>query len=231
MIELNNVSLDYNISFSGAFPKKGQAKVGGVLLQDKNKVYVRALDNISLKIKDGTRLALIGHNGSGKTTLLKVLAKIYHPTKGRVHIGGKVNALLSLNLGFDNELSGFDNIIIRGLFLGMRKKEILAKREEIADFTELGDYIHMPVYTYSQGMRARLGFSISCFLDPDILLLDESISAGDSSFSNKAKEKLWSVAKKARILVLASHNSAILKEVCNSFLTLEKGKILSFENT
>lgn len=228
MIHLEKVTLDYIIHLKKKLVIKNKNLVGASIIQSQKRTLVRALDDISLEIQPGERVALMGHNGAGKSTLLKLMAGVYHPTKGKVRIDGKVNSLLNLNLGFDNDLSGFDNIIIRGLFLGMTKKEILLKQEEIADFTELGDYIHMPVHTYSSGMRARLGFSISCFIDPDILLLDEAISAGDASFSIKAKDKLLKMANKARILVLASHNAGILKQLCNKFLTLSHGKVASF---
>lgn len=200
------------------------------LLRTKSNVHsdgVHALEKIQLEIKIGERVGLVGHNGSGKTTLLRVLSGIYHPTKGSLKIKGKAASLLDLSSGFDPDASGYENIFLRSILFGKSTKETEVLVEEIISFSELADFIHLPVRTYSSGMIMRLAFSISTAIQPDILLMDEWLSVGDESFNEKATSKLNDLVDNANILVIASHNEDIINKVCNRIITLEHGRIIS----
>jgi ABC-type polysaccharide/polyol phosphate transport system ATPase subunit len=204
---------------------------GGRILPERlrgDSVVVKALDDISLELRSGDRVGLIGHNGAGKSTLLRVLAGIYHPTTGRMRIHGKVTPLLNLTPGLEMEDSGFENIITCGLLHGMTTDEITAKAPGIVEFSELGDYIHLPVRSYSSGMLARLSFSIATSLDPGILLLDEGIGAADAGFSEKASRKVKELIARTDILVLASHSEALVDSMCNKALLLDHGLVRDF---
>jgi ABC-2 type transport system ATP-binding protein len=201
--------------------------IGGVLGRTKNKAFVvRALSNISLDLGNGDRLGLIGHNGAGKSTLLRVLTGIYEPTEGTVKIDGKIAAMFSMGLGINAEATGFDNIRMGGLYLGMSLKEIDAKLPDIAAFSELNDFLNLPVRTYSQGMVARLAFSLVTSVDPEILIIDEGISAGDAEFMQKAQVRLLALVERSNILVLASHQFSLITEICNQCAILNHGQIV-----
>ncbi len=193
----------------------------------RNHVTVQALDDICLTLKHGDRLGLVGHNGSGKTTLLRVMAGIYEPTRGRVIVEGKIAPIFDLGIGMDPEASGYENIRLRGLYLGLSRAEIRAVTGEIAQFAELGSFLEMPIRTYSAGMHARLAFAISTCIKPEILLLDESIAAGDAAFLEKAKRQLEKFVTHAGIFVLASHSESIIREYCSKALLLEHGRMLA----
>jgi ABC-type polysaccharide/polyol phosphate transport system ATPase subunit len=202
--------------------------VGGAIAGTSGKRYVEALQAVSFALDAGDRLALVGANGSGKTTLLKVLYGIYPPTSGRMRIEGRVDALFNINLGFRREATGRRNIYLRGLINGWKPETIRASMDDIVAFSELGDFIDMPFKTYSQGMAARLAFAVATTLEPEILLMDEWIGAGDPAFQAKARERMTALADKAGIIVLASHNHALLKNTCNKALKLEHGKVVAF---
>ena len=192
--------------------------------------FVAALDGVSFALEAGDRLGLIGPNGAGKTTLLKVLHGIYEPTAGRVERTGKVDALFNINLGFRGEATGRRNIMLRGLINGWSKEEIEARMEDIIAFSELGDFIDLPLKSYSSGMAARLAFSVATALEPEILLMDEWIGAGDPAFQDKARARMGELTEKAGIIVIASHNHQLLKRVCNKVLELEAGKVKAFQS-
>lgn len=189
-------------------------------------VVIKALDDISLELKSGDRLGLIGHNGAGKTTLLRVMAGVYHPTSGRLHVEGNLTPLLNLSPGIEQEDTGYDNIITVGMLLGMSLPEITAKAPTIVEFSELGDYIHLPVRAYSSGMQARLAFSIATSLDPGILLLDEGIAAADTAFAYKASVRVRNLMERTEILVLASHSEAMVDQMCNRAALLHHGRLV-----
>jgi len=191
---------------------------------------VQALDGITGKLKHGDRVGLVGHNGAGKTTLLRVLAGIYEPVKGNIRVDGHVAPLFDITLGMDPDATGYDNIELRGLFLGMTRKEIRAKTDEIAEFTELGDFLDLPIRTYSTGMRMRLAFAISTAVEPDILLLDEGIGAGDTAFLEKAQRRLRDFTGKAAIIVLASHSEQWIRRICKTAVLLEHGRLILHGN-
>jgi ABC-2 type transport system ATP-binding protein/lipopolysaccharide transport system ATP-binding protein len=228
-IELDNVSVVFPLYTTGNRSLKKalmSATTGGRIGNDANHMVIQALDQVSLQFNDGDRVALIGHNGAGKTTLLRVLAGIYEPRIGTVRIDGRVTPMFDINLGIDPESTGYENIVLRGLYLGLTRAEILARRDSVAEFTELGPFLDIPVRTYSAGMQARLAFSMATCIEPEILLLDEGIGAGDASFLEKANERLDQFIKKAGILVLASHSIELVRRLCNKVVLMEHGRML-----
>jgi lipopolysaccharide transport system ATP-binding protein len=208
--------------------KRLPSQTGGTISGSGSHRFVTALDDVSFQLEAGDRLGLVGVNGAGKTTLLKVLYGIYEPTGGSLDIRGRVDALFNINLGFRQEATGRRNILLRGLINGWTEEQVSARTEEIIEFSELGEFIDMPFKSYSQGMAARLAFSIATTMEPEILLMDEWIGAGDASFQAKAKQRMDELADKAGIIVLASHSEELLKKTCNKRLELEKGRVKSF---
>jgi ABC-2 type transport system ATP-binding protein len=226
-IELNNVSVSFPIYSAGSRSFKNAmlaATTGGRIGNEAKHVVVQALDQVSLKFSQGDRVALIGHNGAGKTTLLRVLAGIYEPRGGWVRVEGRVTPMFDVNLGIDPESTGYENIILRGLYLGLTKAEIMERRDSVAEFTELGPFLDFPVRTYSAGMHARLAFAMATCIEPEVLLLDEGISAGDASFMEKANERLQQFVAKTGILVFASHTDELVKRLCNKAVLMEHGR-------
>lgn len=199
---------------------------GGVIGSNNSKtVVVEALRDVNLHLRHGDRIGLVGHNGAGKSTLLRLLSGIYEPTRGACRITGRVAPVFDLGVGMDPEISGYENIIIRGMFLGMTRKEMLAKTEEIADFSELGDYLEMPLRTYSTGMRVRLALGVVTSIDPEILILDEGIGAVDAKFMRKARTRLQALVERSGILVFASHSNEFLAQLCDRALWVDHGQI------
>ena len=231
-IVVENVSLDYPIydARSRSIKSTVLRTVGAKLAHSHGRVDVQALRNISLQLHDGDRLAIVGRNGAGKTTLLKVLAGIYEPPIGRVRIQGTVSSLTDVTMGMDMDATGSENIIMRGVFLGMTHGEMKAKLPEIEEFTELGPYLSLPIRTYSTGMLVRLGFAASTACRPEILIMDEMIGAGDMAFAEKAKIRVEEYVAGAHILVLASHNNQILKQFCNKAILLDSGRVTKFSD-
>jgi ABC-2 type transport system ATP-binding protein/lipopolysaccharide transport system ATP-binding protein len=229
LIELNEVSVSFPIYDSSSRSLKNRilsSTTGGQLgPKSKHETVVVALDSITGTLRDGARVGLVGHNGAGKSTLLRVLAGIYEPSSGNARIDGHVAPLFDIGLGMDLEATGYENIMIRGLFLGLSRAEIKSRISEIAAFTELGGFLDLPVRTYSDGMRLRLAFAVSTAIDPEILLLDEGIAAGDAAFLAKANARLRSFAEKAAIIVLASHSTHLIRNLCKTAVLLERGKI------
>jgi ABC-type polysaccharide/polyol phosphate transport system ATPase subunit len=225
-----NLSLDYPLyDIGGRSLKKALlrgATRGNLAIEGTDRITVRALRDINLDIWDGDRVALLGPNGAGKTTLLKVLCGIYEPTVGRVVHSGKISGLLSASLGFDPYATGRENIILRGIHLDIRPSDMRGMVEEIAQFSGLGQYIDMPVRTYSAGMTLRLGFAISTCIEPEILVLDEWLSAGDAEFIERAQHRMERFVRSSRILVLASHSLPLLREWCNRGILLVGGHMV-----
>jgi len=182
---------------------------------------------VSFKVERGESLAVIGPNGAGKSTLLQVLAGIITPTEGEIDIRGQVSSLLTLGAGFDQELSGRENILLAGAFLGMSSKEIHDRLESIIEFTDIGEFIDAPIKTYSSGMRARLGFSIATSVDPDLLLLDEVLSTGDQVFRAKSQARVMELVRAAKGIVLVTHDMNWVTEFCNRAMLLEKGHVVA----
>ena len=191
-------------------------------------VVVRAIDGLDLEIRHGDRVGLMGHNGSGKSTLLRVLSGIYKPTAGRIEIEGRVGALLDPGAGMDMEATGYENIYLRGHLLGMSTREINTKLDDIANFSELGDFLSLPMKTYSAGMAARLAFAISTAPETDILLVDEGIGAGDAEFQKKAEERIEKLFEETSIVLIASHSEELLARFCNRRIRMEHGQLVQF---
>lgn len=201
---------------------------GGRIGSDRRaRTTIDALNQISLKIEHGERVALVGHNGAGKTTLLRVLAGIYPPQRGRIEVLGRVAPLFDIGLGLDPDATGYENIRLRGLYLGLSGRQVAERIDEIAAFTELGPFLDMPMRTYSLGMQTRLLFAVSTSVDPDVLLLDEGIGAGDAAFMEKANRRLRDFVDRAGILVLASHSVGLLTTLCTRAIRLEHGQIVA----
>lgn len=231
-IHLKNVTVEFPIFNVNALSfKKNFIRVatGGRVLQNANeRVVVRSLNDVSLNIEHGDRVGLIGHNGAGKSTFLRTLAGIYEPSSGEIQSEGKISSMLDLMFGIEAESTGYENIYMRGLMMGLSAQEIKEKTKEIADFSCLGDYLAMPVRTYSSGMMVRLAFSISAAIQPDILLIDEIFGAGDADFLKKARERMVSLMNHSRIVVFASHSAALIEEFCNKVLVLNAGQVEYF---
>jgi lipopolysaccharide transport system ATP-binding protein len=234
IISAHNITVEFPI-FENSHRSLKKAvlnlSTGGKIAQDVGRhPVVRALDNLSFTFSEGSRVGLYGHNGSGKTTLLRVLAGVYAPVNGQLSIEGRIASLLDVSMGLDQDATGFENIYLRGIIDGLKPAKIRSKIDEIADFTELGEYLNLPVRTYSSGMMLRLAFAISTSIEADILIMDEWLSVGDQSFSAKAAKRLDELIGKSAILVIASHDLALIERVCNRKIGLEHGKIVSDEN-
>jgi lipopolysaccharide transport system ATP-binding protein len=182
---------------------------------------VKALNNITLDLKDGDRLGVMGPNGAGKSTLLRTLAGVYHPTSGSIDVSGSIASLIDISLGMDSEATGYENIRMRGIMMGMKLKQIKTIEEEIAEFTELGKFLELPIRTYSTGMHMRLGFAVSTTVPADIILMDEWLSVGDSNFLIKAEKRLHDYIQKSSILVLASHSEDLISRLTNQIIHLK----------
>ncbi|MGQ9617548.1 MAG: ABC transporter ATP-binding protein [Candidatus Aminicenantia bacterium] len=227
VIKLENVSKVYKrFSQRHRFATLKSAIVKGTLLKDINPdLYFPALQNINVSVEEGKTLGVIGANGSGKSTLLKLIAGITKPTTGRIEVKGRVSALIELGTGFHPEISGRENVYINGVMLGLTKKEISEKFDEIVKFAELEDFIDEPVKTYSSGMYMRLGFAVAINVNPDILLIDEVLAVGDASFIPKCLEKIAEFKKKKRTIVFVSHALDTITSICDEVLWLKKGMI------
>jgi ABC-type polysaccharide/polyol phosphate transport system ATPase subunit len=228
-LDLLDVSVDYPIYDAGGRSLKNALlrSVGGKIAADHGSVTVKALSRINLGLREGDRLAVIGHNGAGKSTLLRVLAGIYEPSSGDVRRQGTVASLIDIMMGMDPDATGYENILIRGLLLQRKRADILAQVDEIEAFTDLGHYLDLPIRTYSTGMLVRLAFAISTSVVPDILILDEMIGAADSAFTLKAQERIRAYIAASRILVFASHDPSMLRMFCNKAILLKTGSIVA----
>jgi lipopolysaccharide transport system ATP-binding protein len=228
-IKFRDVSTEFpifNATGRSLTSKLLEVATGGKLDSDPNgRVLVRALRNVSFTLNDGDRVGLVGSNGAGKSTLLRALGGVYSPTKGTIEIEGEIGSLIDVNLGINPEATGKENAYIRGQLLGLTKQEVAEKYEEIVEFAELGDFMNMPVRTYSSGMQLRLAFAVSTTVRPEILLMDEWLSVGDESFKAKAEARLSELVSGTKILVIATHARALLESVCNRVIWLEHGSL------
>jgi lipopolysaccharide transport system ATP-binding protein len=229
LIEFRDVSIHFPIfnASTRSFRKRViQVATGGIVAPDHTgHIVVQALTNLNFRIHAGERVALLGHNGSGKTTLLGALSRIYAPTSGSATILGSVGSLINISLGTDAESTGRENIFLRAAILGLGKDFIQKNLEEIIEFSELGDFIDLPVRTYSSGMQMRLAFAVSTMLRPEILMMDEWLSVGDKNFQAKATTRLDEMLQETKILVLATHSRELALHHCNRALWLEHGRI------
>jgi lipopolysaccharide transport system ATP-binding protein len=226
-IVAKDVTVDFPVYASNTRSLKKllvNATTGGRFARDAaDRVVVRALDSVSFEFREGDRVGVIGHNGSGKSTLLRVLAGIHEPVSGQLIVDGTVTSMLSIFLGMDMEATGLENIYMRGHVMGIAPATMRTMFDEIVDFTGLGDFLHLPMRTYSTGMAMRLAFAVATSVEADIVLMDEWLSVGDVEFVKKAQLRLDQFVSKASIVVLASHNLGLVKEQCNKILNLEHG--------
>lgn len=221
-ITLQDISLTYHI--------QGERRIKDLFVRNQNKIYdpkktVHALKQINLELRDGDRMGIIGHNGAGKSSFLKLIAGIYPQSAGYLHTEGKIASLFELSLGFEPEATGWENMELRGLMLGETPSSIRSKMPEIAAFSELGRFLDMPVKHYSSGMFIRLAFSISTVIEPDILLLDEVMAAGDAAFLEKSKNRMKELMDSVKILIFVSHSMESIQQFCSSCIWLDHGEI------
>lgn len=231
-IELKNIYLNYPLlDYSKSSLKLTTLNLftGGNVSLLSNEPVVNALENISLDIYHGEKIGLYGHNGSGKTSLLRIIAGIFNPQKGSVKVLGNISSMLSIDLGVDIYETGIENIKLKGKILKFSKPQIDSMIEKIAEFSELGEFLKLPLSTYSSGMLVRFQFALATYKVNDIILLDEWLSAGDENFAPKAEKKMREIIAKSGILVIASHNFELLKRVCTKIVYLEKGRIKKIE--
>lgn len=229
LIQLKNVSVEFPIYNSSSRSLKNRvlsiATGGKIERRSDRLVIVRGLDNISITLREGDRVGLIGHNGSGKTTLLRVLSGIYTPTHGSSIIDGHCVSLININLGIDPDATGRENIRLRSAMMGMSPEEIAQKFDEIAEFSGLGEFLDVPFRTYSSGMQLRLAFATSTTIRPEILVMDEWLSTGDEDFKERANGRMRDLVDSTKILVLASHSKELMGKNCNRIIWLEHGRI------
>jgi ABC-type polysaccharide/polyol phosphate transport system ATPase subunit len=226
-IELHNVSVDYPLEHEDGYSLKNSLLNFYAKAQTPKAEFFRALHNVSLEIVRGEKVGIIGLNGAGKSTILRVMSGIFVPSAGNITVHGNVSPLLDFATGFERHLTGIENIQIRLLFLGLSKKEVAEKISEIVEFSELGDFIHQQVRTYSSGMFIRLAFAVSTSIDPEILIADEIIGAGDAQFAAKAKIRLEQFLSKNSTVVLSSHSMDLLRNFCNRVIWIHKGEIVA----
>jgi lipopolysaccharide transport system ATP-binding protein len=229
LIEADGVCVDFPLYHGNARSLKRtvvSAASGGRFNKDaKQRVVVEALREISFTLRPGDRLGLVGGNGAGKTTLLRTLAGIYEPVRGRIRVQGSLNALLDPNLGMNSDLTGRENIMLRGLYAGLSKTEGRALEDDVQEFADLGDFMDLPVRIYSSGMTVRLGFALATAIRPQLLLMDEWFLAGDYNFMQKARGRIESMVRGAEILVLSSHAHSVVAAWCTRVLWMDDGRI------
>jgi ABC-type polysaccharide/polyol phosphate transport system ATPase subunit len=230
-IRLNDVSVCFDVRRHGRMSLKEFVVRGMFRKRDNPRITVRALDNVTFEINEGDRLGIIGHNGAGKSTLLKTIGGVYPPSHGTCDVSGKISALFDVALGFEPDASGWENIAYRGYLQGETPRTIASRIQSIADFSELGQYLDMPVRYYSTGMTVRLGFAIATSVEPEILVVDEILSAGDRAFQEKARVRMEEMINQARCVVLASHDLTALQGLCNRVVWMDHGCVRMFGRT
>jgi len=225
VIRLDDASLIFHVRSHGRISLKEYLVQGRFRRRKERGREVRALEHVNLTISHGERVGILGPNGAGKSTLLKLLAGVYLPTHGRREVRGQISSLFQISLGFEHDATGWDNIMYRGYLQGETPRSIRKKMQPIAEFSELGEFLDMPVRYYSSGMMVRLAFAISTAIEPDILLVDEVLSAGDMAFQIKARQRMQELIGKARAVVIVSHDTTSLSRLCDRALWLDHGRI------
>jgi teichoic acid transport system ATP-binding protein len=223
-VKVNDLSITYRTTFERK-PTLKQALIRFGRGQRAVK-EIEAIKDVSFDVRSGTVMGIIGSNGAGKSTLMRAMAGILPPTSGSIEVWGRASTLLALGVGFNHTLSGRENIILGGLAAGLSRREVEERATEIAEWTELGDFIDMPMETYSSGMSARVGFSVAVHMQPDILMIDEALSTGDAHFREKATAKMAELRESARATFLVSHGLGSIKEMCNEAMWLDRGKLM-----
>ena len=224
-IELRNVSLSFKIG-NDKIDNLKEYIIRTLNRTKEKKTIFKATDNVSFKIYKGEKVGILGFNGAGKSTLLKIISGVYTPDEGEVIINGNIAPLLSLGAGFDKNYSGRENIFLNGAILGYDEQFLRSKYDEILEFSELGEFINLPVKNYSSGMLSKLGFSIATIVDPDILILDEVLGVGDINFRKKSKEKLQSLMASNTTVLLVSHSIKEIRNICDKAIWIEKGRVV-----
>lgn len=232
MADKKNIALsldNVHISYRGL--KKRSIRSSWFKLKEKTNMF-EAVKGITFEIEEGKILGIVGKNGSGKSTLLRAIAGIFSPDKGSINLHGNTVSLLSIGVGFNKKLTGYENIYLSGLLLGFSEKEIKKKEKEIIEFADIGDFIYKPVKTYSSGMYSKLAFAITAILETDIMLIDEVLSVGDAQFKTKSYNKMKElISDDKRTVVIVSHNSSTLNELCDVVLWINDGEVMMFGNT
>lgn len=230
---MNIIAKDLCIAFQVRLPGHYSIKhkvlksiVGGRLNNgSQSSVIGTAIVNANFELSSGDRVGLFGHNGAGKSTLLRAIAGIYAPISGSLIVGGNVTSLLDISIGMDPDATGIENILMRGVIMGYKLDFVRSKLSQISSFTDLGDYLHLPLRSYSSGMQMRLAFAVSTAFEPEILLMDEWLSVGDAEFMKKCEHKLSELLEVTKIMVLASHSKELLRKTCNRILLLDHGTV------
>lgn len=222
-VRVENLSLTYRTTID----KRPTLKRTLIRLGRRERVVreIRAVRDMSFQVPHGTVLGIVGVNGAGKSTLMRTVAGILPPTQGRIVVHGRVSTLLALGVGFKNDLSGRDNVVLGGLAAGLTREQLTAKYDEIAEFAELGDFMDAPMRTYSAGMYGRLAFSVAVNMEPDILLIDEALSVGDARFKRKSFEKMRELCSEARTILIVSHALQSIRELCSEVIWMHNGKL------
>ena len=220
IISFKNVSKEYTLY------KSDRERFRALFFKPRHPKINKSLKKVSFDVRRGESVGIIGDNGAGKSTILKMITSVAFPSEGEVYVGGKVAALLELTAGFSTEMTGRENIYLKGYILGLRDAYIREIEERIIDFAQLGDYIDQPVRTYSSGMKMRLGFAINVNIDPDILVVDEALSVGDASFKRKCKDKINEIISSGTTVLYVSHNPESVFEICDRALYLRKGELM-----
>lgn len=226
-IELQDVSVTFNAYQQKRVSFK-EYLMRGMFWGSRNPALrVRALEGVNLSARDGDRVGIIGHNGAGKSTLLKTLAGVYPPTSGTREVDGKICSLFDITLGFEFEATGWDNILYRSYLQGETPSTVRGKLDEIAAFSELGEFLSIPVRNYSAGMQMRLAFSIATAIDPEVLLIDEVLAVGDLAFQTKAKARMKELMKSSRLMVIVAHDLDAILDMCTSVIWMQHGQIVA----
>ncbi len=215
-----------NVSKTYILYKNDQARFKALFIKPRNPKTNRALNDVSFEIKRGESVGIVGDNGAGKSTLLKMITGVAFPDEGEIFVDGKVAALLELTAGFSMEMTGRENIYLKGYILGLEDDYIKEIEEKIIEFAELGDYIDQPVRTYSSGMKMRLGFAINVNIEPDVLVIDEALAVGDASFKRKCKDKIKEIIEAGTTVLYVSHTASSVKEICPRSIYLRKGAVI-----
>lgn len=231
MITINNVTMEYDLGVERENSFK-QVFINILSLKKKNKKEkFKALDNVTFEVKKGEVVGLIGSNGAGKSTLLKIVSGVMKPTKGKVEVGGVISPMIELGAGFDMDLTARENIFLNGAVMGYSKKFIEEKFDEIVEFSELKDFLDVPVKNFSSGMTAKLAFSIATIVNPEILIVDEILSVGDIKFQEKSKNKMLEMIKGGTTVIYVSHSLASIEELCDRVVWLEHGRVIEIGKT
>lgn len=230
MIRIKNVSMKFNMDIEKDFSIK-QAFINILTGKKKKNEYFWALKNVTFNVEKGDVVGLIGSNGAGKSTLLKVVSGVMKPTSGKVEVDGVISPMIELGAGFDQNLTARENIYLNGAILGYSKKFLDSKFDEIVEFSELKDFLDVPVKNFSSGMTAKLAFSIATIVDPEILIVDEILSVGDLRFQEKSKNKMMELIKGGTTVLYVSHSLQSIKELCNKVVWLDHGKVVKMGNT